>query len=60
MEAKYRVGQKVDLNHNNKVLKVEVFGIVNSNLEEEVLYTLRSGAQFYLAGESEISERSDE
>lgn len=54
MEAKYKVGQKVDLNHGNEILEVEVFGIVDSNLEEEVLYSLRLGAQFYLVGESEI------
>ncbi len=57
MEAKYKVGEKVDINRDNEILEVEVFGIVNSNLEEEVLYSLRSGAQFYLVGESEILER---
>ncbi len=60
MEAKYKVGQKVDINRGSKILEVEVFGIVNSTLEEEIFYSLRLGAQFYLVGESEILERPNE
>jgi hypothetical protein len=57
MEAKYKVGEKVDINRDNEILEVEVFGILKEKLEGETFYSLRSGAQFYFLKESEILER---
>jgi hypothetical protein len=58
MEAKYKVGEKVDINRDNEILEVEVFGYVE--IRKRNHYSLRSGAQFYFVEESEILERSNE
>jgi hypothetical protein len=58
MEAKYKIGDKVDINCDNEILEVEVFGHVE--IRKRNHYSLRSGAQFYFVEESEILERPNE
>lgn len=57
MGAKYKVWDKVDINLDNEILEVEVFGVLKEKLEGETFYSLRRGAQFYFLKESEILER---
>lgn len=57
MEAKYKPGDKVDINRDNEILEVEVFGYFFRN--NRTFYSMRSGAQFYLVEESDILEKTD-
>jgi hypothetical protein len=58
MEAKYKVGEKVDINRDNEILEVQIFG--HFKMRERVLYSVRSGGQFHVVEESEILERVNE
>ena len=58
MEAKYKVGQKVDINRDNEILEVQIFG--HFKMRERVLYSVRSEGQFYVIEESDILERPNE
>jgi|LakMenEpi03Aug12_release.lakeMendotaPanAssembly.Ray.scaffolds.fasta_scaffold69652_4 hypothetical protein len=55
MEAKYKVGQKVDINRDNEILEVQIFG--HFKMRERVLYSVRSEGKFHVIEESEILER---
>ena len=55
MEAKYKVGQKVDINRDNEILEVQIFG--HFKMRERVLYSVRSEGEFHVIEESEILER---
>ena len=58
MEAKYKVGEKVDINRDNEILEVQIFG--HFKMRERVLYSVRSEGQFHVIEESEILERVNE
>jgi hypothetical protein len=58
MEAKYKVGQKVDINRDNEILEVQIFG--HFKMRERVLYSVRSEGKFHVIEESEILERVNE
>ena len=58
MEAKYKVGQKVDINRDNEILEVQIFG--HFKMRERVLYSVRSRGQFHVIEESDILERPNE
>ena len=55
MERKYKIGDMVDINRNNEILEVEVFG--HFKIRERIGYSVRVGVQFYVIEESEILER---
>lgn len=55
MEAKYKVGEKVDINRDNEILEVQIFG--HFKMRERVLYSVRSKGKFHVIEESEILER---
>ena len=55
MEAKYKVGEKVDINRDNEILEVQIFG--HFKMKERVLYSVRSKGKFHVIEESEILER---
>jgi len=55
MEARYKVGQKVDINRDNEILEVQIFG--HFKMRERVLYSVRSEGKFHVIEESEILER---
>lgn len=55
MEAKYKVGEKVDINRDNEILEVQIFG--HFRMRERVLYSVRSEGKFHVIEESEILER---
>ena len=55
MEAKYKVGEKVDINRDNEILEVQIFG--HFKMRERVLYSVRLGVHFYVIEESDILER---
>jgi hypothetical protein len=56
MEAKYKVGEKVDINRDNEILEVQIFG--HFKMRERILYSVRLGVHFYVIEESDILERS--
>lgn len=58
MEAKYKVGEKVDINRDNEILEVQIFG--HFKMRERVLYSVRSEGKFHVIEESEILERVNE
>jgi hypothetical protein len=58
MEAKYKVGEKVDINRDNEILEVEIFG--HFKMRERILYSVRLGVHFYVIEESDILERPNE
>ena len=55
MEVKYKVGEKVDINRDNEILEVQIFG--HFKMRERVLYSVRLGVHFYVIEESDILER---
>jgi hypothetical protein len=58
MEAKYRIGKKVNINHNNEILEVQVFG--HLDITGKLMYSVRQGNKFFLVEESNIIEKSNE
>jgi ribosomal protein L21E len=55
MEAKYKAGDKVDINRDNEILQVEVFGYFRG--ESSLLYSVRTQEGFIiLVDEKDILE----
>jgi ribosomal protein L21E len=46
MEAKYKVGEKVNINWNNIIIEVEVFGYFQG--QKEIVYSVRTSQGFLL------------
>ena len=59
MEAKYKAGDKVDINRDNEILQVEVFGYFRG--ESSLIYSVRTEEGFIgLVDETDILEESYE
>jgi len=59
MEAKYKAGDKVNINRDNEIITTIVFGYASR--ENRPLYSLKTGqGEFILVEESDIIARSDE
>ena len=59
MDAKYKSGDKVDINLGNQIFQVEVFGSFNG--QEGIVYSVRTPEGFIiLQDETDILERPNE
>ena len=59
MEAKYKAGDKVDINRDNEILQVEVFGYFRG--ESSLIYSVRTEEGFIgLVDETDILGESYE
>jgi ribosomal protein L21E len=59
MDAKYKSGDKVDINLGNEILQVEVFGSFKG--QEGTVYSLRTSEGFILLqNETDILEKPNE
>jgi len=59
MEAKYKVGEKVNINWNNIIIEVEVFGYFQG--QKEIVYSVRTSQGFLLLqNETDILEKTDD
>ena len=59
MDAKYKVGDMVIINLDNKIIDAEVFGIVNST-SGKPSYSLKVKGNFFFVDESRIISISHE
>lgn len=58
MEAKYKVGEKVDINRDNEIIEVQIFG--HFKMRERILYSVRSEGKFHVIEQTDILERPHE
>lgn len=58
MEAKYKVGDRVDINRDNEILEGEVFG--HFQVSGKLFYSIKHNSAFYLIEAKEILERPNE
>lgn len=59
MDAKYKPGDKVDINLDNEILQVEVFGYFKG--QKGIVYSIRTPEGFILLqDETDILERPNE
>jgi ribosomal protein L21E len=59
MDAKYKIGEKVDINLGNEILQVEVFGYFNG--QSGIVYSVKTPDGFIiLQDETDILEKPNE
>jgi ribosomal protein L21E len=59
MEAKYKVGEKVNINWNGRIIVVEVFGSFKG--QKEIVYSVKTSNGFLLLqNETDILEKTNE
>jgi hypothetical protein len=59
MEAKYKVGEKVNINWNGRIIVVEVFGYFQG--QKEIVYSVKTSNGFLLLqNETDILEKINE